>query len=66
MLVIAGKLICIYKIKLISISQKSCVFSWWLLAVCFLYEPDFNLSVLPAPSPKPFGLPFSKPLLIQT
>lgn len=49
MLVIAGKLICIYKIKLISISQKSCVFSWWLLAVCFLYEPDFNLSVLPAP-----------------
>lgn len=49
MLAIAGKLICLYKIKLICISQLVCLLQW-LLCVCFLYEPGLN----------PSGLPISK------
>lgn len=47
MLAIAGKLICLYKIKLICISQLACLLQW-LLCVCFLYEPGLNHSGLPS------------------
>lgn len=48
LLAIAGKLICLYKIKLICISQLECLIQW-LLCVCFLYEPGSNPSGLPSP-----------------
>lgn len=48
MLAIAGKLICLYKIKLICISQLVCLLQW-LLCVCFLYEPGLSPSGLPSP-----------------
>lgn len=48
LLAIAGKLICLYKIKLICISQLDCLIQW-LLCVCFLYEPGLDPSGLPSP-----------------
>lgn len=46
MLAIAGKLICLYKIKFICISQLVCLLQW-LLCVCFPYELSLNPSGLP-------------------